>query len=82
MYCHDVPPLISRAKKTRGLKLDKRQYKVVLEGLVGRVRDVDDAVVDAAVEALRSLHRAAPARWEARIAVARILARDLHTETA
>lgn len=48
--------------KARGLTLDKGQYYAVLEGVVGRVQDVDDPVVDAAVETLRRLHQAEPAR--------------------
>lgn len=43
--------------------LDRHQYHSVLEGVVGRVRDVDDTVVNAAVETLRWLHQAGPARY-------------------
>lgn len=48
--------------KDRGLLLDKREYGTLLKGLVGRVRDVDDGVVDAAVDALCQMYHAGPDR--------------------
>lgn len=40
--------------------LEKREYNSVLKGLVGRMRDVDDGVVHAAVDALGQMFRAEP----------------------
>lgn len=53
-------PLCPRQHKVRGLLLEKEEYGSLLKGLVGRVRDVEDGVVDAAVGALGEMYRAGP----------------------
>lgn len=59
---YNVCLLAPTAMQARGLLLDDREYNSLLEGLVGRVRDIDDGVVVAAVEALGHMYRAAPDR--------------------
>lgn len=41
--------------------LEKREYGSLLKGLVGRMRDVDEDVVDAAAGALGKMYSAGPA---------------------
>lgn len=55
-----VLPFYPRQRKARGLLLESKQYGSLLKGLVGRVRDVNDGVVDAAVRALGEMYRAGP----------------------
>lgn len=40
--------------------LENREYGLLLKGLVGRMRDVDDKVVNAAVNALSQMYHAGP----------------------
>lgn len=53
-------PILRCPGKAGGLALGDREYGTLLKGLVGRVRDVEDGVVDAAVDALGRMYRAGP----------------------
>ncbi|CAM9460501.1 unnamed protein product [Scytosiphon promiscuus] len=49
----------------RGLLLENRDYGSLLKGLVGRVRDINDGVVDAAVNELGRMYRTGPETFRA-----------------
>lgn len=63
--------------KVRGVRLGMQAYNTMLDGLVGRSRDIDDGVVDGALQALHHTHAADPTR-----SVLRHELPQLHSSTA
>ena len=55
-----MPRVFNLPSQDRGLNLGDREFSSVLEGLGGRVRDADRAVVDSALEALGEMYQANP----------------------